>query len=83
MSIEDMSLTKLRELVMDREAWRVTVHGVTKSQTQLSDWTDWYKELEIVGTLIRGTVCLGRDEVDLIFTAYPFVTFKLCIKHMY
>ena len=33
----DMSLSKLRELVMDREAWRVADHGVTKSQTQLSD----------------------------------------------
>ena len=36
----DMGLNRLRELVMDREAWRVAVHGVAKSQTWLSDWTE-------------------------------------------
>ena len=36
----DVSLSELREMVMDREAWRAAIHGVAKSQTQLSDGTE-------------------------------------------
>ena len=43
----DMGLGGLRELVMDREAWHAAIHGVAKSQTQLSDWTE-LKDLSIL-----------------------------------
>ena len=60
----DMSLSELRELVMDREAWRAVIHGVTKSQTRLSDWTElnW-----LIVSLNIGKLTKGRS--FLLFTA--------------
>ena len=50
----DMSLSKLCELVMDREAFRAAVHGITKSRTQLSNWTEqnW----------TEGNICKGKSD---------------------
>ena len=45
----DVSLSELQELVMDREAWRAAIHGVTKSRTRLSDWI----ELNISSVLLQ------------------------------
>ena len=46
----DVSLSELCELVMDREAWHAAIHGVTKSWTRLSDWTElnWLKVLMVL-----------------------------------
>ena len=44
----DVSLNELWEMVMDREAWRAAIHGVTKSQTQVSDWTELNRHLDVI-----------------------------------
>ena len=43
----DMNLDELRELLMNREAWRAVIHGVAKSGTQLSDWTELILEAAV------------------------------------
>ena len=51
----DVSLSELRELVMDREAWHAAIHGVTKSRTWLSNWTELnWKHVDISQGLETG-----------------------------
>ena len=53
----DTSLSKHRELVMDRETWHVAVHGVAKSQTWLSDWTELNCHLTVLRSCSRISTC--------------------------
>ena len=50
----DMNMSKLREVVKDREAWHAAVHGVTKWGKHLSDWTTTTKSIYIIGTQVYG-----------------------------
>ena len=54
-----LSLSELRELVMDREAWRAVIHGVAKIQTQLSDWTEWKAQLKTLYSRLPCSVFLN------------------------
>ena len=69
----DMSLDRIQELVMDREAWRAAAHGVTKSQTQLSNWTElnWWSHCHLL-------CCFGFNFINVFYVSHLEKSFSIC-----
>ena len=77
----DMNLGELQELVMDREAWRAAIHGVAKSRTQLSDWTDWL--ITIISYFLLEIISHAKKETGVVHTQGKSRTQRMLKKYKY
>ena len=73
----DMNLSELQEMVMDREAWRAAIHGVAKSRTQLSDWTELncvsfgFRELKFLAEFLCA-LRFGNSRLENLWTSWEY-----------
>ena len=81
----DVSVSELRELVMDREAWHAAIHGVTKSQTRLSDWTElnWEQNTEVKKEVELYYQCLETTRVIMTFSEVQINYLTLLSQHTF